>query len=181
MLTPATAYKVAIDVSNATPLKVTGAMSATGAVSGASAAITNAVVAATVNATTGNITTVVATTVNATNANVTGNAVLGTVNATTLKIGASGGVINSILTYTSAAANIAAVNVLATQHQMVDLTVTGVLTTDTILAIVPTNVVANQVVSGNVITAANNVTAAIFSSVNTNAATGQTFAVTVKR
>jgi hypothetical protein len=134
MLTPATAYKVEIDASNATPLKVTGGASVSGAAT-----------------------------------------------AGTLAIGASGDVINGIKTYTTAAVNIAAVNVLATSYQNLDLVATGVLTTDTILAITPTNVVATQFVVGNVITAANNITAAVYSSANSNAATGQTFTVTVKR
>lgn len=107
-------------------------------------------------------------------------AVTGLTNTGTLKVGA-GDTINSIVTYTSAAVNIAAVNVLATTFQKLALTVTGVKTTDTILNITPTNAVADQAVIGNVITAANNVSAFVYTATNTNASNGQTFKVTVKR
>jgi hypothetical protein len=110
-----------------------------------------------------------------------GSSVSGASTTSTLAIGTSGDVINGIKTYTSAGVNIAAVNVLATSYQNLDLVATGVLTTDTILAITPTNVVATQFVVGNVITAASNITAAIYSSANSNAATGQTFTVKVIR
>lgn len=142
-LTTPTNYKVSIDASNATPLQVTGGMSATS----------------------GAIATVVAT----------------TVNTTKVRIGASGDVVNSILTLTSAAANIAAVNVAATTSQIVDLTFTGLLTTDTILKVTPVNSVTNQMVVGNVITAANNASIAIYTAINTNAATAQTFNAVIKR
>lgn len=69
-----TNYKVIVDATNATPLQVTGGMSATsGAITTVNATTGNitTVAATTVNATTGNITTVAATTVNASNSTIT--------------------------------------------------------------------------------------------------------------
>lgn len=151
--TTPTNYKAVIDPSNATPLQVTGGLSAT------SGAIT------TVNATTGNIT----------------NATITKTITGTIAIGTGGDTINVLKTYTSSAINIAAVNVAATSWQVLALTVTGVAATDQILGIRAVNAVANQFVSGATITAANTVQVAIYTAVNTNAATGQTFSVTVKR
>ena len=150
-------------------LAVTGASTLTGAATLASTAnVTGAVILAStlqVNAT--------ATLANA--------AVTGLTNTGTLKVGSGGDTINSILTYTSAAANIAAVNIAAATMQEVALTVTGVVNTDTLLRVTPTNVVANQYVIGYQITGANAVSVAIYTSANTNAGTNQTFKVVVKR
>lgn len=107
--------------------------------------------------------------------------VTGLTNTGTLKVGSGGDTINSILTYTSAAANIAAVNIAAATMQEVALTVTGVVNTDTLLRVTPTNVIANQYVIGYHITGANAVSVAIYTSANTNAGTNQTFKVVVKR
>ncbi len=151
--TTATAYKVVIDPSNATPLQVTGGLSAT------SGAIT------TVNATTGNIT----------------NATITKTITGTIAIGTGGDTINVLKTYTSAAINIAAVNVAATVYQVLALTVTGVAATDQILGIRAVNAVANQFVSGATITAANTVQVAIYTAVTTNVGTNQTFVCTITR
>lgn len=107
-------------------------------------------------------------------------AVTGLTNTGTLKVG-GGDTINSIVTLTSAAVNIAAVNVAATVFQNLSLTVTGIKTTDTIIGVAATNAVADQVVLGNVITAANAVTATLYTATNTNASSAQTFKVVVKR
>ena len=133
-LTTATNYKVNLDVTNATPLQVTGGASVSGAT------------------TTG-----------------------------TLRVGTTGDTISAIKTYTSSAINVAAINIAAAKEQKLDLTVTGVLTTDQIISVTPTNAVAGQFVVGNVITAANNVSILLYAPANTNAAAAQTFAVKVAR
>lgn len=155
----------------------------------------------TINSTTGNITNCITTKTNATNMNVAtllttaaatvtnavnagSAAITGACNVGTVKVGASGDVINSILTYTSAAINVAAINVAATVYQELSLTVTGTLTTDTILEVKmdqASQAAENIYVIGAYVSAANTVKAQLYAAANTNALTSKTFAVTVKR
>ncbi len=181
-VTGATTVNSTIDVIGAT--NITGAVGITGATT--ITGVTNITGATKVTGALNSTAAITGDSVGATNAITAGSAaVTGLTNTGTLKIGAAGDTINSIKTYTSAAINYTAANVaagtIAAQIQALALTVTGILTTDTILRVTPTNVVAGLHTMGATITAANAVAVVLFSAINTNAGTNETFTVTVKR
>lgn len=139
----------------------------------------NGVTTPDLTATNATVTTLTATTATVTNQTVTNQTATAT-NTATLKVGASGDTVNSVITYTSTNTNIAAINTVS--YLEVSATVTGAANADMIIGAKKTTLVAGLHIVGAQVSAANTVAILLYNSTaNTINASVDTFSLTLKR